>query len=559
MNSLLVAILSFVGFIIAYKLYAEFISKRLFGLDSKAVTPAHELRDDVDFVPTRREILFGHHYTSIAGTGPIVGPAIAVIWGWLPALLWIVFGAIFIGGIHDFGALVISARHKGNSIGELTGKIINSRVRTLLLLVIFFSILIVLAIFCLVIAIIFDLYPQSIFPIFLEIPLAIAIGYRFYEKGRLRATTNILLWTIIALIIMYISIYVGILIPFKMPSIGGLSPLSVWVLILLVYVYIASTLPVWKLLQPRDYINSHELFVVLTLLFGGLVIAHPTIVAPTVNAHPVGAPPIIPFIFITIACGAISGFHSLVSSGTTSKQLDNEVHAKSIAYGGMLLEGVLAVLVLVACTAGLGNVAAWNARYASWATASGLVAKVSAFVDGGKGFLVALGIPDKFALGILGVMVASFAGTTIDTATRIQRYVITELAIDYNIKILTTRHGATLCAVGTAAALALSRGGGKGGLILWPLFGTTNQLLAGLALMVVTTYLIKRRKPGIYTFLPMIFMLSITSWALISSVRNFYVKGDWLLTILGGIVLLLAIWMILETYKQYTEIKRSKD
>lgn len=555
MNSLLAAILSFVGFIIAYRLYAEFISKRLFGLDSKAVTPAHQFQDGVDYVPTKREILLGHHYTSIAGTGPIVGPAIAVIWGWLPALLWIVFGTIFIGGIHDFGALVVSVRHKGSTIGELAERIINSRVRTLLLLVIFFSLVIVVAIFCLVIAIIFNLYPQAIFPVFLEIPLAIFIGYRFYEKGRLKAGAGILLWTLIALVVMYASIYVGIFLPFKMPSLLGLSTLSVWVIILLIYAYIASTLPVWTLLQPRDYINSHELFVVLILLFVGLVVAHPVIVAPVVNVHPQGAPPILPFLFVIVACGAISGFHSLVSSGTTSKQLDNEVHAKSIGYGSMILEGVLAVLVLLACTAGLGNAAAWNARYASWATASGLVAKVSAFVDGGKSFLVALGISDKFALGILGVMVASFAGTTLDTATRIQRYVVSELATDYNIKFLSTRHGATLFAIITAAGLALARGGGKGGLILWPLFGTLNQLLAGLALMVVTTYLIQRKKPGVYTFLPMIFMLGITSWALVLNVRNFYLKHDWLLTVLGGIVLLLAIWMILETYKQYKKLE----
>jgi carbon starvation protein len=354
---------------------------------------------------------------------------------------------------------------------------------------------------------------------------------------------------VVALVIMYVSIYIGIFVPVRIPAIGGLSPLTIWVLILLAYSYIASILPVWSLLQPRDYINAHELMVALLLLLVGVAVVHPAITAPRVNLSVTGAPQFIPFLFITIACGAISGFHSLVGSGTSAKQLDSEANARFIGYGGMMAEATLAIVVIVCCTAGLGSLGAWTERYGSWQAASGLVAKVGAFVDGGSTFLVALGIPRRFALGILGVFVASFAGTTLDTATRIQRYVITELATDHGIKPLANRYGAGLLAVGTAGILAFAQGGGKGALILWPLFGTTNQLLAAMAFLLITAYLIQKKLPSLYTLIPMVFMLAITLWALVLNLTDYIEAGYWHLAVIGGCVLILAVWIVVQTIK----------
>jgi len=548
-NALLLVVISLVVLFSAYRFYARFLSRRLFKLDPSRETPAHEFEDGIDYVPTRRHILFGHHFASIAGTGPIVGPAIAVIWGWLPAVLWILVGSIFMGAVHDFGALVISIRHKGRSICEISKWLVNPEVRTMLFLVIFFALMIVIAVFCLVIAIIFDQYPQAMFPVWLEVPLAVMLGYRFYRGSASRKGAHILFWSVAALIIMYISIYIGIFIPIRIPAIWGIPSLTLWVVILLTYSYIASILPVWSLLQPRDYINAHELILALVLLLVGVAVAHPVITAPKINLNVIGAPQFIPFLFITIACGAISGFHSLVGSGTSAKQLDNEANARFIGYGGMMAEAVLAIVVIVCCTAGLGSVGAWSERYGSWHAASGLVAKVRAFVDGGSAFLIALGMPKQFALGILGVFVASFAGTTLDTATRIQRYVIAELAHDYGVKPLSNRYGATLLAVATAGILAFAQGGGKGALILWPLFGTTNQLLAGIAFLLITAYLIEKKLPAFYTMVPMAFMLTITLWALTLNLRDYIQQGHWHLAVIGACVLVLAIWIVIQTAK----------
>lgn len=552
MNSLLLAVLTYFGFIVAYKTYGKFLGRKLFELSNKNKTPSHIINDGVDYVPTRKSILFGHHFTSIAGTGPIVGPAIGVIWGWVPAVLWVFIGSIFMGAVHDFGALVISSRKKGKSLGDVTKDIVSPTSRVLFLLVIFFLLLIIIAIFAMIIGKLFIMYPASVFPVWMEIPIALLMGYLVYKKNM-----NVKWLSIIAIILMYFTIWIGAtyINDFHIPEIFGLQEILVWVFILLIYAFIASILPVQTLLQPRDYINSHELLVAMALLIIGLVFAHPTISAPAINTAVKGAPPILPFLFITIACGAISGFHSLVSSGTSSKQLNEEEDSLTIGYGGMLLEGALAMLVIIACTAGLGDTAAWTQRYADWASASGLGAKLGAFVDGGANFISHIGIGGEFAKTILAVFIVSFAATTLDTATRIQRYVVSELAEGWNIKPIANKIGATLFAVITALLLALAKPGGAGALILWPLFGATNQLLAGLALLVITVYLAKKKKPIVYTLIPMIFMILMTGWGMVYNIIKYAGNSDWLLFVIGIIIMILEIWMIVEAYKA---IKKSK-
>ncbi|MBW1820984.1 MAG: carbon starvation protein A [Deltaproteobacteria bacterium] len=553
MNSLFLAIGAAALYLIAYHTYGKYLGSKIFKLNPDAVCPSKELQDDVDFVPTKKPILFGHHFTSIAGAGPIIGPAVAIIWGWVPCMIWIIFGSILMGAVHDFGAMVVSLRSQGRSIGDLTSEVINKRVRILFLLIIFFLLWIVVAVFGVVIAVVFKVYPQSVLPVFLEIPIALWLGYMIYKKGG-----NHVVLSIIAVIIMYITVVLGSYVPIVMPTMFGIGPVGLWVIILLAYAYIASTLPVQTLLQPRDYINSHQLFVALGLLALGVIVAHPTIVAPAVNLSPKGAPPIWPMLFVVIACGAISGFHSLVSSGTSSKQCKTESDALPIAYGGMLTEGMLATFVIIACSAGIAigltkggetftGVAAFNHHYASWVGGTGLGNRLSAFVIGSANMIESIGIPHNIAVTIMGVFVASFAATTLDTATRLQRYIVAELGISIGVPAIAKKHPATIIAVVTALLLAFAKPSGTGALILWPLFGGANQLLAGLALLVVTIYLARKKVTIFYTFIPMVFMIFMTGWAMLINLNKFYASANWLLFSISLAIIILEIWMIIES------------
>ncbi|MBZ0271061.1 carbon starvation protein A [bacterium] len=543
MSTVAIVVFSAVGYLVAYRIYGRWLSGRVFALSASAKTPAHARQDGVDFVPTKPEVLFGHHFTTIAGTGPIVGPAIAVIWGWLPALCWVIVGPIFMGAVHDLGALVISARHRGDSIGEIAEDIVSPRARTLFLLIIFFLLLLVISVFGWVIAVIFKQYPQSVLAVWSEVPIAVALSY-FVINRRM----NLRLGGFLAVAAMFAFVYVGYRVPLEMPAIAGVSPTIPWIVILLAYSYVASTLPVHRLLQPRDYINSHQLFIVMGLLVFAVLIARPAVVAPAFDPHPAGAPPMLPMLFVIVACGAISGFHSLASSGTTVKQLDRETDALPIAFGSMLLEGFLAVLVIIACTAGFPDHAAWAARYRDFGASSGLGATVGSFVDG-SAWIMAQAYPVTHALlaTVMGVFVASFASTTLDSATRIQRYVVAELARGYNLPRLTGKHAATEIAVGTAMLFALTNKEGTGALMLWPLFGTTNQLLAGLTFVVMYVFLVRTGRPTWFMVFPMIFMIGMTGWAMLLNLGRFYATGQWVLFVVGAVVLALEAWMIVES------------
>ncbi len=560
MGGLVIMVVAFVGYIVAYQLYGRFIGKKIFALSPSNKTPAVELEDGTDYVPTRKEIIFGHHYASIAGTGPIVGPAIAIIWGWVPAMIWIFVGSIIMGGVHDFGALIISMRNQGKSIAEYTAKYVNSRTKFLFFVIVFLELWIVVAVFGLIIAIIFAMFPQSVIPIWCEIPIAVILGYMVYKKGM-----GVWLWSIVAVAIMYATVIIGAYVPVKLPaSIAGLPPTGIWTIILLIYAFVASVLPVTTLLQPRDFINSHQLVVALALLVLGVLFAsfsgNLNLVAPAVNMAPAKAPSMWPFLFITIACGAISGFHSLVSSGTSAKQVRYEEDALFVGYGSMLMEGILATLVVVAVAAGIGmgyvtktgqtltGIAAWTQHYSSWAAAAGLGSKINAFVIGSANMVETLGIPAGITVTIMGVFVASFAGTTLDTATRIQRYVIAELCGDLKLNFLTGRYPATIIAVGTAMWLAFATGAsGAGALKLWPLFGAVNQVLAALALTIITIYL--KSKGGLkwlVSGIPGVFMAIMTIWGVIVNQTMFLGAQNLLLSIINGAILIVSIWIVIE-------------
>lgn len=787
MDALVLAGLVGLALITAYHTYGRWLSRRVFQLREDAATPAVLYDDNRDYCPTKRSVVFGHHFTSIAGTGPIVGPAIAVMWGWVPAIIWVVVGSIFIGAVHDLGSLVVSLRNKGRSVGDIAGDLLGPRVRLIFLGVLVLGLWIVLAIFGLVVAAVLRQYPQAIFPVVVQVPLALVIGLALHRKGR-----GILLPSIIALVVMYASVVWGDWGPLHaFNEFLAAQPRWVWVVGLLAYSYIASVLPVWVLLQPRDYINSLQLISALGLLVLGLVGAATLggvapalegaagaqqaaeripleIVAPRVEWAPVGAPPMIPILFITIACGAISGFHCLVSSGTTSKQVQRETDAKLIGYGSMLTEGFLATLVIVSCVAGIGlgvtkqfnlsgrvmnsggpvtyhhyisdttlplpdgrkqqllhvreatldangqevfgpeylfsiegqhlysfgtrgselfitsrddesgeqvrlNLAdaiaartlrfdsgevrllndgttegppiaagptpirfqgpeysvsgrlAFAKQYENWSAAGALGATVGAFVEGAANLIESIGIPEAVAMALMGVLVASFAGTTMDTACRLQRYVIQELArtflprpapnachgcgytlrglrgdtpcpecghenawrLDFGghpeeldapalehdlierrasawnpFRWLATRHGATTAAVVSAALLAAIpapgqpwtfANAGAGGLLLWPLFGATNQLLGGLAFVVIGAWLIATRRPVWFMVLPALLMLALPAWAMAwqafvgdANSPSWLTKGDWALVVVAAITLALEAWLVAE-------------
>ncbi|AEV28373.1 carbon starvation protein, predicted membrane protein [Sphaerochaeta pleomorpha str. Grapes] len=564
MDVVLIMVLAFGGYIIAYKLYGEFIGKKIFQISNKNKTPAEEFEDGIDYVPTKKGIIFGHHFTSIAGTGPIVGPAIAVIWGWVPALIWVFVGSIVMGAVHDFSSLVMSLRNQGKSISEISAQYVSKRIRYVFFLIVFIELWLFLAILGMIIAVIFHMYPQAVFPVWMEIPIAITLGWAIYKRN-----ANVTKVTTLAVVIMYITVILGHWIPLDMPVIGSMPATGTWTIILFIYAFIASTLPVTTLLQPRDYINAWELFVAMTVLILGIVVASFSglhFVAPSVQAMPEGAPSLWPFLFITIACGAISGFHAVVASGTTAKQVAKEEDAKFVGYGSMLMEGALSVLVIIATTAGIGlaargdtsaitGIAKWTEHYASWSSAAGLGAKVGAFVEGSANMISYIGIPKSLGLIIMGVFVASFAGTSLDTTARLQRYVIQELlganrvgASEKN-NFFTNKYGATILALLAAGLLAFSTGvDGTGALALWPLFGANNQALAALALFTASVYLRQTSgKKYLVTFIPACFMVFMTTWALISNEITYFGTGKVLLGTINLIILLIVAYVTIES------------
>ena len=346
----------FVLYIVVYRFYARYLGKTVFQLDPAKSTPAHDINDGVDYVPCRKPVLFGHHFASIAGLAPMLGPAIAVIWGWLPGMLWVVLGTLFIGAVHDFGALVLSMRHRGLSIGKVAEDLIGKRAKSIFHLIILFLICLVMGVFVQTVAELFTakFYPQSVFPTFFLMLVAMVMGWMTYKRGASMGKA-----TVIGFTLMILSIIVGL-------KTNPILPQNTWVLILLVYAFAASTLPVWSLLQPRDYLNSLLLYLGLGTAYIGFFVLQPSFAAPAIDPSPLGAPPIFPFVFIVIACGAVSGFHGLVSSGTTSKQIDKETDAVPIGYGGMVGESMLGLLAVLACTAGFPSAASWSDHYASW-------------------------------------------------------------------------------------------------------------------------------------------------------------------------------------------------
>ncbi|THE10239.1 carbon starvation protein A [Bacillus timonensis] len=570
MSAIWIAVFGTIVFVLGYRYYSKFVAEKIFSLDPNFVTPAHEFSDGVDFVPTKKHVLWGHHFTSVAGAAPIVGPAIAVYWGWGPALLWVVLGTVFAAGVHDFGTLVLSVRNKGQSVGTLADKLIGKKAKILFLFIILILVLMVNAVFAWVISNLFIKFPASVIPVFIEIPLAIWIGYAVYRKKG-----SMLLPSVVSLIIMYGSAVITSKVPALQidlvsyfggadaTTLFGLSGVSmaffVWIIILMVYCYFASTLPVWKLLQPRDYINSHQLVIGLAIMYLGLVFLNPEITAPMMNPDATDKS-WLPLMFITIACGAISGFHGLVSSGTSSKQLDKETDARFVGYFGAVGEGFLALISIIACVTLFANAGDFKAAYSSFAAANS--GGLGNFISGGAQLATGIGIPADIAATIIAIIVVSFAATTLDSSVRLMRYIIAELGAEYKVPSLQKAHVATTVAVVTSAALVLlpkgPNGFGSGGYVLWPLFGTSNQLLAAISLMLISVWLKRLGRNYLVTLIPMLFLLVMTVWAMVQQVIFDWAgvgsaEGNLLLFILGSIILIFAVWIVLTAFRELSK------
>ncbi|MGO2003087.1 MULTISPECIES: carbon starvation CstA family protein [Micrococcaceae] len=546
MGSLILMIIGLAVMAAGYLVYSKFLAQRVYKLDSSFVTPAHELKDGVDYMPTNKFILWGHHFTSVAGAAPIVGPAIAVIWGWLPALLWVTLGTVFFAGMHDLGTLWASTRNKGRSIGALSARYIGKRGANLFLVVIFLVLLMVIAAFAVVIKNLLISTPGAVIPVWGAIVVALLVGVAVY-----RLRWPLLPVTVVGVVVLYALIVVGDKMPVVLPeSMLGMSPATFWILALFVYGAIASLLPVWVLLQPRDYINGVQLFVGLILLFGSVLLATlfsaspPDIVAPAINMNvPDGTPSMIPLLFVTIACGAISGFHGMVASGTTSKQLDKETDARFVGYFGAVGEGLLSLGTILAVIGGFKSVAEWNEIYSEFGAAG-----VNAFVEGGATLMQnGIGLPASLSATVLATMAVLFAATTMDTGMRLLRFVVQEAGEAFKLKI--GKIPATLIVVVLGLGLTFSQGlGGEGGLRIWPLFGTTNQLMASLSLSIIAVILIRKGRNPITALIPLVIIFVMAFWAAIEQLGSFTdpANPDWMLFALDVIIIVASVWVAVE-------------
>lgn len=512
-----------------YYFYGRLIS-RVVGIDPRRKTPAYEKHDGVDFVPAKHWfVLFGHHFSSICGAGPVVGPVIAVAyWGWGASLIWILLGSILLGAVSDFTSLVVSVRHEGQSIPEIARQVISPRARLLFSIFIWLSLILVITVFSILAAKTYTAQPEIVLPSLGIIPLAIVVGYAMYVRkmgfGRV---------SILGLMGLILIIYFGD----KFPVNLGFTS---WILILLVYAYIASVVPVQYLLQPRDYLSGYILFAAILVGVLGVFISHKPMLDPAFlgfvpdkTLWP-SAGPLWPMLFVTIACGAISGFHSLVSSGTTCKQLETEAHACRVGYGGMLTEALVACLVVLCVTAGLDRVELLGLL--SDPTKGG---PIEAF---GRGF-GNLTLPLIGSYGAVFAVMAlnAFILTTLDTATRIGRYLTSEL---FGIN---NRYLATGIVVGISAALALTGQWQK----IWPVFGASNQLVAALSLLVVSCWLMGLKRPSWSTLIPSIFMVLTTIAAFVIQIYAALVREEPQLTIAlsASILVVLALMVFFEGWK----------
>lgn len=535
MNGVTILLGSAVIFLIAYLTYGSWLAKQ-WGVDPSRKTPAETEKDGIDYLPTRPAVLLGHHFSSIAGAGPIVGPITAAVFGWLPVTLWIIVGSIFFGGVHDYGSLVASLRHKGQSIGQIIDSNIGERAKLLFAIFAWVTLLVIIAAFANIVAATFVANPGAGSSSLLFIVLAVAFGLLVYRTGM-----SLAVGTVIGLIGMAAAFWLGHIFPITLSK-------DVWLLLMMGYIFVASIAPVWILLQPRDYLNSFLLYIMIAAAFIGICLYQPEMeISPFVGFDLGGGQWLFPVLFVTVACGAISGFHSLVSSGTSSKQLDNERNAKLIGYGSMLIEGLLAICAII-------SVAYVSADKLPELLKNG--GPVNAFSQGTATFMTAIGLDFNLSKEFVALTISAFALTTLDTATRLGRFIFQEM--------VTTKAGANsplgkavsnrYVATGITIALAWIMSTGSY-LTIWPIFGTANQMLAALALLAIAAWLKKSKRNHLMITIPMYFMFAVTFCSLGQLIYANLGK-NWLIVGVSTVLAVLSAALAVEAFRVFGEENR---
>ncbi|MDL2280538.1 carbon starvation protein A [Selenomonadales bacterium OttesenSCG-928-I06] len=520
-------------FFIAYVTYGSWLAKK-WNIDPSRETPAHSERDGVDYVPANRMVLLGHHFSSIAGAGPIIGPITAALFGWVPVVLWILVGTIFFGGVQDFGSIVASIRSKGKTIGEIISSTIGSRGKFLFSIFAWLTLIVVIAAFANIVAATFVATPAAATSSLLFILLAILFGFGVY-----RSSLPLGISTIVGLASLILCMYLGSLFPIQLDK-------NSWILFLMGYIFIASIAPVWILLQPRDYLNSFLLYAMIIFSFAGVLWYRPEMNLAAFTTFDLGKGNFLfPMLFVTVACGAISGFHSLVASGTSSKQLANEKDAKLIGYGSMVIEGLLAVIAIIA----VGYIG--GEKLLEMLKSEG---PVNLFANGIGTFMTSFGLPFEASKGFIALTISAFAMTTLDTATRLARFIFQELFTRTNKKTGETKKSILANPyIATLITLLISGYMSIGSYItIWPIFGTANQLLAALSLLAVCVWLKRAKLKYSMAIIPMVFMFLVTLTALIQLIYyNF--TTNLMVTGLSVILFILSLALAAEGYKVFTE------
>jgi len=531
-NAVWLVVFALVAFILGYRFYGNFVSNRL-GVDPSRRTPAHELKDGVDYVPSRAPILLGHHFASIAGASPIIGPIVAAVFGWVPVVLWIMIGGIFMGAVHDFSSLVVSVRHQGRSIGEVIEERIGRDGKRLFLIFSFFALTLVISAFFIIVAKTFVENPSVGTSSILFIVLAVFFGFFVYRRNAPLGVSSV-----IGVLLLLLCVYLGLRFPIELSF-------NTWLVLLVIYVFIAAASPVWILLQPRDYLNSFLLYILMVGAFIGIIFAKPILRLEGYTGFSQDLGYLFPLLFVTVACGAISGFHSLVASGTTAKQLNSEKDAKLIGYGGMLIESLLSILAIITAAS------LTRMEYGSLIQGG----PVALFSEGVGRFMTHIGLQQATGKTFAALAVSAFALTSLDTATRLCRFAFQEFFSPKKGEVSGVLNRNRF--IGTAVAVACGGGlavSGKWELI-WPLFGSANQLLAAIALLAVTIWLAGRGIRYGFTLYPMIFMFVVTLTALVFVFWKNLSGGHYLLAVLSIALMLVAFMLIVLTFKRFSRIR----
>ncbi|MCU9810021.1 carbon starvation protein A [Paraclostridium sp. AKS46] len=526
MNSLTLLLISAIILFIGYVCYGGYLAKK-WGVDDTRKTPAHTKYDGVDYVPAKSPVLLGHHFASIAGAGPIVGPIQAAIFGWIPVALWVLIGSIFFGGVQDFGSLFASIRHEGKSIGEIIESNMGKKGKKLFALFAWLTLVLVVAAFANIVADNFVSTPQAASASIFFIVLAILFGIAVY-----RFKMPLIPASVVGVLMLFGCIYLGFLFPIALSK-------QTWIILLMIYIFIASVTPVWILLQPRDYLNSYLLYAMIIGALLGIVILRPEIQMDGFIGFNVGGQYLFPVLFVTVACGAISGFHSLVGSGTSSKQLYKESDAKKIGYGAMLIEGLLAIVALIT-VAYISN--------KQFGSLLGNGGPVNVFSEGIANFMASFGIPFGIGKTFTSLAISAFALTSLDTATRLGRFIFQEF-FDTNglnnkeatkANPLSNMYVSTTITVVCSGILAV-----MGYEKIWPIFGSANQLLAAIALMAIAIWLANSNKSFKEFIIPIIFMFIVTIVSLCFNIKA-NIGVNYALVIIAVLLLVLAIILIKE-------------